>query len=181
MEELYFTEAVILDREEGNGFDSRYSIYAKGFGKINAKSESARKIISKLAGHLEPGSLVKVRLVGNGSYKLVEALKYGQTLTSPPDLHFLNQLLPEGDFDFQIWTELMDGSLTNSHFHQNISLVHSSKVFSWKRILKILGWDPDYAICQVCQKEKVDRFSVRDQSFYCDQCGSELTNYISVL
>ncbi len=173
MQEFYYSEAIVLDREEANDFDSRYAIYAKPIGKFYTKSKSVRKITSKLVGHLEPGSLVKVRVVGNGGYQLVDALKYGKILISPPDLYSLNQLLPEGDFDFQIW-EILTSS-------KSLIANSGSEDFNWQTVLKILGWDPEEAVCEVCQKKNVSRFFIRNQTFFCEECGAGLTNYILVI
>lgn len=156
--ELYFPEAIVLNREDSNEVDSRFSIYAKGYGKFFAKAKSARKILSKLSGHLEPGSLVKIRLVGNGGLQVVDALKFGKVAVGAPDLHLLNRLLPEQDFDFGIW-EMLVGSPSAS----------SGLKFSWPKALKILGWDPEHAGCQLCGGKPVF-FVLKNQGFVCDRC-----------
>ena len=160
MNEIYFSEAVVLDKEDFNDKDLRYSVYAKGFGKFFAKAKSARKILSKLSGHLEPGSLVKIRLVGNGSFQVVDALKFGKVEINPPDLYFLDRILPEQDFDFKIWEILTKGSPSAS----------SGLKFSWPQALKILGWDPDHGACEFCQLGKPAYFDLRGQGFICEDC-----------
>ncbi|MDO8574288.1 MAG: recombination protein O N-terminal domain-containing protein, partial [bacterium] len=92
MNEYYFNEAIVLDREPSGETDNRFSIYAKGFGKIVARGKSTRKITSKLSGHLEPGNLVKVRLIEKNGLQVVDALKSGKLGIRSADLHFLNRL-----------------------------------------------------------------------------------------
>lgn len=168
MQELYFPEAIILDREDSNDVDSRFSIYAKGYGKFFAKAKSAKKILSKLSGHLEPGNLVKIRLVGNGAWQVVDALKFSKVLVGPPDLYLLNQLLPEADFDFELWEMLLKGNPSTS---SGLDSTSSSQVkFSWPGILKILGWDPEHAICEICQNEEPRYFNIRHQGFVGEGC-----------
>ncbi len=161
MNELYFPEAVVLNREDANDFDSRFSIYAKGYGKFHAKAKSARKILSKLSGHLEPGSLVKIRLVGNGGFQVADALKFGKVEINPPDLYFLDQLLPAEDFDFQIWEILAKSSPSASS---------GREPFDWKKILRVLGWDPDHGTCEFCHLGEPAYFDLRGQGFVCADC-----------
>ncbi len=207
MNELYFPEAIVLDREDANGFDSRYSIYAKGFGKFFAKATSARKITSKLAPHLEPGNLIQIRVVGNGHFQVVDVLKSDKLGIWPNDLYLLNQMLPEHDFEFGVWQELMrnvnndvndaseaierikkesDGNEVNvvnaGQVHQNLnwrnntesspsSQAHSGREpFDWKRVLKVLGWDPEHAACEICNEAKPDFFDIGTQGFFCEKC-----------
>ena len=59
----YVTDALVLKKEPLRDFDARYYFFTKKFGKLKGKATSARKIVSKLAGHLEPGTLAKVRFV----------------------------------------------------------------------------------------------------------------------
>ncbi len=139
----YVTDAIVLKKEPLRDFDARYWFFTKKFGKLKGKATSARKITSKLAGHLEPGTLVKVRFVernganGNGA-QIADALKV-QALGLPlAGLHQLNSILPDGEPDAALWSELM-GSARGAHGG-----------LSWPRVLAVLGWDPQDAICEGC-------------------------------
>ncbi len=162
----YVTEAVVLEKEPIRDFDARYSFFTKRFGKLKGKATSARKITSKLAGHLEPGTLAKVRFVarsgenGNG-VQIADALKYGRLAASPTDLHFLNKMLPEGEPDTALWNEL-----TRERREQR---------FPWGNVLRILGWDPREAVCEECGKgRKAAAFYIPKQEFFCAPCASKL-------
>jgi len=109
----YVTEAVVLDTVPSAELDVRVSLFTKKFGKLVARAKSVKKITSKLAGHLEPGNIIKIRLVEKKGLQLVDALKErevqslsnsrelesdegGHTM-SPPDLYLLNQILHEAE------------------------------------------------------------------------------------
>lgn len=59
----YATEAIIIGKEPLNELDSRIDFYTRHFGRLRAKAKSARKPTSKLAAHLEPLTLSRIRLV----------------------------------------------------------------------------------------------------------------------
>jgi recombinational DNA repair protein (RecF pathway) len=156
----YVTEAVVLAKDPLRDRDTRYFFFTKRFGKVIGKATSARKITSKLAGHLEPGNLVEVRLVerngGNGnSTQIADALKTRRLALSLSDLNFLNALLHEGEADPALWGELI------------------GTTFLWSRALAILGWDPAGAVCEECGK-KVTHFYLQRQEFFCVACASKL-------
>jgi len=186
--ELYFPEAIVLDREDANGFDSRYSIYAKAFGKFLAKATSARKITSKLAPHLEPGNLVQIRVVGNGGFQVVDVLKREKLDVRCGDLYLLNQMLPEHDFDFAIWEELLSGvRFQMSGFRErgdevgerSVEIVgQARKNLDWRKVLRILGWDPEHAACEICGSLSVSKFAVEGQVFACTSCGESMKNFV---
>ena len=76
----YVTRAVVLDKETRGGHaDARYSFFTERFGKVRAKATSSRKIVSKLAGHLEPGTLSAVRIIEQHGTRVVDALTTART------------------------------------------------------------------------------------------------------
>lgn len=156
----YVTDAIVLKKEPLRDFDARYWFFTKKFGKIKGKATSARKITSKLAGHLEPGTLTKVRFVernganGNGA-QIADALKVRMLGAPLVGLHKLNSILPEGEPDAELWNELIGGT------------------FSWSGILRILGWDPQGAACESCGRV-VTAFFIPKQEFFCTACASKL-------
>jgi DNA repair protein RecO (recombination protein O) len=164
----YVTEAVVLDKVPYRDLDARYSFFTKRFGKVVGKATSARKITSKLAGHLEPGTVATVRFVersagggngGGGSFtQVVDALKDRKLDISLPDLRAFNLLLHEGEPDAALWGEILGGA---------------DGKFSWLRILRILGWDPAHAVCESCGREPA-YFHLPRQEFFCAVCASKL-------
>src|SRR5271167_182762 len=103
----YVTRAVVLDKEARGGHaDARYSFFTERYGKIAARAKSSRKIVSKLAGHLEPGTLAAVRIIEQHGAQVVDALKFARAGISMPDLAALNRLLGEWEPDAELWQEL---------------------------------------------------------------------------
>ena len=59
----YLSEAVVLDKETSGDLDIRVSMFTKKFGKLKVRAKSARRIVSKLSPHLEPGNVAQVRII----------------------------------------------------------------------------------------------------------------------
>lgn len=148
----YFTEAIVLDREPSGELDFRISFFTKRFGKLVAKAKSARKITSKLSGHLTPGSVADVRLIEKNGLQVVDAIKSG-AVSAQVDLHCLNKILADAEPDQILWQKVLLGSL------------------DWGEILTILGWDPKFALCSVCAAPKPEAFSIGGQEFFCHHCS----------
>jgi len=151
----YAGEAIVLHSEPNGDLDARFSLFTRQFGKLVAKGRSARKITSKLSSHLQPGNLVRVRVVEKSGLQVVDALKERRIELSPSHLHFLNRLLGEGEPDLRLWRSVLEGG-------------------AWSELLKLLGWDPLEATCYRCGRDNPDRFHVPGQDFFCKSCGSNL-------
>lgn len=152
----YVTDAVVLDRDPVADADSRVHLFTKKYGKLIAKAKSARKITSKLSGHLEPGMLAKVRLVEKNGLQVADALANGKISASLPDLHAIGMLLAETEPDSRLWRHL------------------TADAFSWREVLALLGWDPARAACDRCDRVKPAVFVVGTQCFFCGSCASKL-------
>lgn len=145
----YVTDAIVLRKDPRGDLDGRYVLFTKRFGKIAGRATSSRKITSKLAPHLEPGTIAKVRFVEAKGTQIIDALKSAQSALSLNDLHFLGQLLSEGMPEPEIWDLLATSS------------------FDWRTALRILGWDPEGAACAACGSDAITHFSIAGQEFYC--------------
>lgn len=145
----YVTDAVILRKDPLGDLDGRYTLFTKRFGKIVGKAKSSRKVTSKLAPHLEPGIVAKVRFVEAKGTQLIDALKSERLTLSLGDLHFLSQLLPDAEPEPALWELVAGGG------------------FAWPRALAILGWDPEGAECVACGASAPSYFYITRQEFYC--------------
>jgi recombinational DNA repair protein (RecF pathway) len=145
----YVTDAIILKKDPLGDLDGRYTLFTKRFGKITGKAKSSRKITSKLAPHLEPGIVAKVRFIETKGTQLIDALKSGRVALPLGDLHMLSQLLPDADPEPTLWNLLTGGN------------------FRWSAALGILGWDPEDAACVVCGEKHPACFYITRQEFYC--------------
>lgn len=148
----YVNDAIVLAKEPSGDLDARVTLFTRQFGKLKTKAKSARKIISKLSGHLEPGFLTRVRLIEKNGLQVVDALKGGVCALHPRDLHFLEKVLAEGEPEQRIWQMIL------------------TEKIDWSETLKILGWDPSFALCGSCSAPKPAFFGYRDQEFFCRNC-----------
>ncbi len=160
----YVTKAVVLDKQtRGGEADARYSFFTERYGKIRAKATSSRKIVSKLAGHLEPGTLAAVRIIEQHGTKVVDALKVTHVGIPMRSLAALNELLGEWEPDRELWDLLSRSAPSRSSF-------------SWANALAILGWDPEGAVCANCNGTKgreARYFSIPRQEFFCTGCATQ--------
>jgi len=152
----YVSEAIVLKKQPLGDRDSRHTQFTRRFGKRVAKAKSARKITSKLAGHLEPGNVVRVRLIEKNGLQIADALKETRLEVSPEDCSLLSDLLPELGSEPALWANCRVGK------------------FVWRDILRALGWDPDYAMCAACGSREVFSFYIPSQEFFCRRCASKL-------
>lgn len=56
MSSTYLTSGIVLKRRDWREYDRLVTIFTEEYGKIDAVARGVRKIVSKLAGHLEPMS-----------------------------------------------------------------------------------------------------------------------------
>lgn len=148
----YSGEAVVLDKAPHGDADSRYALFTRRFGKLTAKAKSARKITSKLSPHLEPGNMVRTRLIEKNGLQVADALKISRLPIHISSLQSLNLLLADADPDPRIWHAL------------------TGQEFDWRNLLAILGWDPGEASCAICEKSPVGAFAAKSQEFFCSDC-----------
>jgi recombinational DNA repair protein (RecF pathway) len=151
----HYTKALVLDKEDLGDLDSRVFLYCQGLGKASAKVKSARKITSKLAGHLEPGNFVDVRLIELGGFQAVDALAYEflpRTAKTVTALRLIRELTADQDFDQELWDLI-----------ENREFVTGS-------ILSCLGFSPEFATCRICQQPDPAHFLVRDLEYSCYSC-----------
>ncbi len=148
----YLSEAIVMKREPYAEQDGRFWLFTKKFGKLVVRGRSTRKITSKLAGHLGEGNLVRARLIEKNGLQVVDALKEKTLPVSFADLLILETLLPEAIPEAELWELLLEPS------------------FNWNATLKILGWDPQEAVCRNCGKRLPEYFLLRSQEFGCKNC-----------
>jgi recombinational DNA repair protein (RecF pathway) len=152
----YVSEAIVLKKQPLGDCDFRYSIFTRRFGKMVAKAKSARKITSKLAGHLEPGSVIRTRLIEKNGLQIIDALKERRLSVALSDLSFLSDILSEGEAEPELWERCAAGD------------------FSRREIFRVLGWNPEYAECATCASPEVFAFHIPSQEFFCRRCASKL-------
>ena len=166
----HLTEAIVLDIRPIKGNDRLVDLYSKSLGRLKVRVVAGRKLISKLSPHLDPLNLVTVRLIEKNSLTLADAvtddrLRHIRSSTSQLSralglLHLLRSLLFLKNPDLKLWYWLKH-SLKNNQIN-------------YREVLKILGYDPLLAQCQICDSPQVNCFYITDQSFLCDHCRFKL-------
>lgn len=171
------TWGVVLDRTRDDELDTEYSIFTWDLGKVKAKATSVRKITSKLAGHLEPGSLIRLRLVQkavDGNFKIVESLVEERTKdqAAVKAMLFVDQmtgLLQADIYLFAFLKGLAANEVTGGEVGRPAGEPRR-EVGYYRRILTLLGFDPENATCSVCNEAKIAYFIPQDIMFLCHQC-----------
>jgi DNA repair protein RecO len=162
----YLTEAIILDKRPDKNLDVIFTIFSRELGKVYGKAISSRKITSKLASHLEPGTFGKLRLARKSvgeNFRIVEAMAEAKRL-DPETIRFLifaDRMAPAYAKDevlFMFCREVIKNPLI-------------SEKAAYRGLLKIVGLDPDEATCACCGRKKIAYFSSQDIMFLCRQCG----------
>ncbi len=173
------TDAIVIDKEESGEYDARVFLYTEAMGSVVARATSIRKITSKLATHLEPPNIVKVRLIERNSFGSVGyqigdalALHVGRAWRKSPAL--LREALElisvfkesgfRGDPDPDVWN-MLRAMFTNAP---------PARVAAYTGdLLRVLGFDPLHAECSLCACGKPTQFSFRTLAFFCDRCMPE--------
>lgn len=155
----YSIKALVLDSKNIGEFDKLVYLYTEELGRVAAKIKSARKITSKLRGHLEPFNFIRARLVEKKGLWVADALVFDKIKISKNNLDFL-LFVKDMTFDFQqdkkLWRFIR------------------KKILSYRLFLKILGFDPDFSRCQICNRQQPAYFSKNDQVFFCQTCAVKI-------
>lgn len=163
----YLTEAVVLEKQPDRNLDAAFVFFTRDLGKVYGKATSSRKITSRLAAHLEPGTYLQLRLARKSvgeNFRIVEALSEAKRVN--PEiirfLVFLERMTPAYAKDEVLFMFLKE-------VIQNPSI---SEKMAYRGLLKIIGLDPDEATCSCCGRKKIAYFSSQDIIFLCRQCGT---------
>ena len=156
----FLTEALVLDVEDFAEFDKVISLYTKELGRVSAKARGARKITSKLTGHLQSLDFTRVRLVGENNFQITDALAFKKMERTPESLaavRFLKEMTFELQPDSDLW-----------------NLLKKNKKFSNNDLLSVLGFDPEFSECGACSAKKPEFFSKTEQVFLCKRCSLKI-------
>ncbi|MEK7451299.1 MAG: DNA repair protein RecO [Patescibacteria group bacterium] len=158
-------EAIVLDCRESGEFDKIIFLYTQELGKVAAKAVSARKITSKLAGHLEPLNIVKIRLIQkNGGFKIADAIalrKIKRSFEALALAGFIKEMTFELASDKKLWLAIK----------KSFQELDKKKEAPYAPLLKILGFDPKFADCGICNGKHVAYFVKNETTFLCRRCA----------
>lgn len=159
------TTALVLQAKPSGELDAIVTLFTEALGKVEARATSSRKITSKLAGHLQPLHLVRVRLAHKNGFRIADALTIRTAPKTPRALEllrFVNAMTAPLAPDPMLWRALHKTL-------QNPDLSSSHRV-----LLTALGFDARFAECGACGSRPVRYFSEDTHSFFCLSCGKKI-------
>lgn len=157
----FHTEGIILRRDTWRETGRMYVIYTREAGKVLAVGRGTRKILSKLAAHLEPYSRAELFLARGRRHETVAGAKL--TRASEPfvedDIRHVaasfvaevfDQLVKWGDRDERLW-ELLDGFYGGLADAEADTVPATVAGYLW-RFMDALGYGPRLHECLICEK-----------------------------
>lgn len=172
----HYTEAFVLDSEDFKEHDGMVHLYTEELGKVSARARGLKKILSKSSAHLEPLNFVRVRLMNmkSGYYQIIDVLPHHEVSVreKKKDVKRCGVLLAMAEFVRRMTYELHpDQYLWN--MLKRIAVMDIDEATMYRALLKAFGFDPQYAVCNACQRPEVSHFLHDDHGFYCAQCASK--------
>lgn len=172
MSQTFNDQAIVLRKQNIAEADRLYTLLTKAHGKIKAVAKGSRKIQSKLAGHLEPFSLVDL-MIANGRYWAKLANSKLVKTYQPEDLtvfglfnlwtEVIDSLVKEETSELEIFQLSLDFYSQLSKNSNNRSLVLNYYLL---RLLSQLGYQPELYRCTHC-KERIEA----KNNHFCFQLG----------
>lgn len=155
----HVTKAFILSSDPVGEADLRIHFFTETQGRLAALAKSARKPTAKLTAHLQPFSLVQVRLVERRGVHVADALSIRR---APDDPNLLRQF---------VGIAKLIASLTDLHHPdpELWQLIEQGSVAS-PAMLRVLGFDPAHARCFSCGKTHPEHFTLDHAAYLCAAC-----------
>lgn len=176
----YNIEAIILKKRAWRENDLEIIFLSKELGKMRAVAVGAKKMLSKLSGHLEPFREVKLMIAeGKGLDKIGQAVtlnnfcfqdgesNFNQLLRAQEASSLLEKILAEKQREEKFY------QLTKNFFFLNFKNPESSflPLFKWQAAT-LAGFKPRLEHCVLCQNKiegKYD-FNLREAGAVCSKC-----------
>lgn len=191
MEETYRTKAIILGRKPFRECDAIATVYTFEKGKLDLVVKGAKKIKSKLAGHIEPMNLSEIMVVRGRGYDYIGSavnkncyinIKSNLNLVSCAGkaVNIFNKLVKheEKDEDLFFILENFLEILNNENIGNN-ELFYN---FFILKLLDLLGNRPELYNCVVCCSkisENNNKFDFLKGGVVCGKCLKNKNSAIS--
>lgn len=181
MEATKNTPAIIISRQPYRESDSLVTVYTLNFGKLNLLARGTKKSHSKLAGHLEPISLVDIMIIAGRGFDYIGAAAASQIYSglrqdlnklffAGSALRLFNHLVKEGENDERLfyllinWLDILDNYQTTAvPLATDTSNIQSSELsrpngellfaFFAIKLLGELGYSPELSECLRCHRQ----------------------------
>ena len=183
MEETFNIKALILNRKPFFEDGSKVTVYSEDLGKLELVARGTKKIKSKLAGHLEPISLVDIMVVRGRQYNYIGAViskncyaniknDFDKIKAAGEAIKVFNLIVKLGESDQDIFSLLKNyfdfldgaGAKTNYDLFANF--------FIFKLLIK-LGHSPELYNCVNCRNKILplgNMFDLARGGLICGKC-----------
>ena len=182
MEDTYNIKAIVLDRKSCAESDSRVVVYSREAGKLELMARGAKKIKSKLAGHLEPFNLTDIMAVHGKKYDYVggassqncysgiknDLAKLAQAGRSVKNI---NDLIKPGLADEKIFDLIISYFDALEKSKKGCGTISSIFMLNF---LSYLGQKPELTACLVCAgkiKPGKNKFNLARGGLVCPVCA----------
>ena len=190
MEETYNLKVIVLNRRPFAEDDGRVVVYSCERGKLELVVRGMKKIKSKLAGHLEPITLVNIMAVRGRQYDYVGAAAsancyfniksdLAKITTAGEAIKIFNRIIKPKQADTEVFKLVKDFLDT---LDGRISLIFDQDLFVHFFIFKLLiklGHQPELYYCVKCRKKILpqgNKFDLARGGLICHEC---LANFSS--
>lgn len=179
-------KGIILRKQDYRENDRLFVIYTDELGKIEAVAKGARKIKSKMAGHLELFSVINLMVApGKTYYQIAGADKernflninsnLAKTVLASFCLESVDSFTKLGHPDKKVCELLMEVlEIFNGEKVKNFFKLYILSKFFVLKLLSISGWTPELYVCVKCKKKIIpsgNYFDAVRGGLVCGQCG----------
>ncbi|MFH1206981.1 MAG: DNA repair protein RecO [Patescibacteria group bacterium] len=192
---VFMTEGIVLKHSPWREADRIIVLFSRDYGKMSVVARSARKISSKLAGSIEPVTLLLVSVVRGKRY---DTLAGAEEIYTYP---LLRRSLPATAMAMLIG-EVIDRSMFPSQNDRQIfvlldqslrDLEQASKrsrsdviLVAWRfvwQFLDVVGYRPELHQCVECHervKQEKNWFDYKKGGLICPRCGRSAPDRVAV-
>ncbi len=183
------TLALVLKRQDYREYDSLVSFYTKEYGKLSLMARGTKKLKSKLAGHLEPLTLVDLMIIpGKGRDYVGSAIGQEAFANLKADLNGLyyaglglrwfNRLVGENEADQELFYLLLNYlDILNAQEAEGLNKEMGELIFSFFvfKFMAVTGYRPATSDCLSCGRKIIpgkNYFNLKNGGLICADCFS---------
>ncbi len=183
MEETFYTQAIILNKQPWREDGTRVILYGSAGGKMELIARGARKSSSKLAAHIEPITLAKVMGIRGRNYDYIGSAisencyagiknDLGKLVVAGKAIRLFDRSVREGESDENLFRLLSAFLASIDADGGKNDLELSFSLFSLK-LLSALGYKPELYDCVICRnriRAGGNAFDLKKGGVVCRQC-----------
>jgi len=187
MDETRHSQAIVLNRSDYRESDSLITCYTRNFGKLTLVARGTKKIKSKLAGHLEPISLVDILVIKGKRFDYVGSALMADAYLGIKDnlnkiyyagrgIGWFNKLVKDGEKDERLffllgrWLEVLNNYPSDDFTKESGELFF---IFFALKLMAELGYQPEMYNCLNCHgkiKPGKNYFNLKNGGIICENC-----------